>query len=179
MSASCLRKAGVSGEKAMSAGCLLSGGTCGLSASVRVRQGDLRQLAGLLPRAAFDLVVCNPPYGSSSPTGPDRALPTTEAGCRFEDVVSAAGGLLRFSGRFACCWPAARLQEAMTVLSRQRFSVKRLRPVSSKPGKNPYLCLIEAVFGGRPGMVFEPPLLVMDGEGRYTDEIRQIYGEST
>lgn len=150
----------------------------GLSGVIRVRQGDLRQLPEDLPRAGFDLVICNPPYGSSSPTGPERALPTTEAGCTLKDVVLAAKALLRFSGRFACCWPAARLQEAMTALSRYRFSVKRLRPVCAKPDRGPYLCLIEAVFGGRPGLAFEPPLLVMDQEGRYTDEIRDIYGDN-
>ena len=150
----------------------------GLEGSVRVRRGDLRDLPETLPRASFDLVTCNPPYGSTSPTGPARVLPTTDAGCTFEDAVLAARALLRFSGRFACCWPAARLQEAMTVLSRHRFSVKRLRPVSSKLGKRPYLCLIEAVFGGRPGMVFEPALLVMDTDGQYTEEIRRIYGEN-
>ena len=106
------------------------------------------------------------------------ALPTTEAGCTLKDVVLAAKALLRFSGRFACCWPAARLQEAMTALSRYSFSVKRLRPVCAKPDRGPYLCLIEAVFGGRPGLAFEPPLLVMDQEGRYTDEIRDIYGDN-
>lgn len=147
-----------------------------LEGSIRVVQGDLRHLPEALPRAAFSLVICNPPYGSSSPTGPERVLPTAGESCSFEDAVSAARALLRFSGRFACCWPAAKLQEAMTVLSRHRFSVKRLRPVSSKPGKSPYLCLIEATLGGRLGMVFEPPLLVMDEEGQYTEEIRQIYG---
>ena len=150
----------------------------GLETSVRVHQGDLRDLPEALPRASFDLVTCNPPYGSTSPTGPARVLPTTDAGCTFEDAVLAAKALLRFSGRFACCWPAARLQEAMAILSRHRFSVKRLRPVCSKPGKRPYLCLIETVFGGRPGMAFEPPLLVMDADGQYTEEIRQIYGDN-
>ena len=149
-----------------------------LEGSVRVFQGDLRDLPAALPRASFDLVTCNPPYGSTSPTGPARVLPTTDAGCTFEDAVLAAKALLRFSGRFACCWPAGRLQEAMAVLSRHRFSVKRLQPVCSKPGKRPYLCLIETVFGGRPGMAFEPPLLVMDADGQYTEEIRQIYGDN-
>ena len=150
----------------------------GLSEVIRVHQGDLKNLPEALPRGSFDLVTCNPPYGSTSPTGPDRVLPTTQAGCTLEDVVRAAKALLRFSGRFAFCWPAARLQEAMTVLSQHRFSVKRLRPVCAKQGREPYLCLIEAVFGGRPGLTFEPSLLVMDTEGRYTDEIQAIYGDN-
>ena len=49
----------------------------GLEESVRVFQGDLRDLPAALPRASFDLVTCNPPYGSTSPTGLARILPTT------------------------------------------------------------------------------------------------------
>ena len=148
----------------------------GLKGSIRIFQADLRSLPEALPRGAYHLAVSNPPYGWGEPTSPEKALPTTRAGCTFEDVVIAAKSLLRFSGRFACCWPASGLQEALTALSRHRFAVKRLRPVRSKPGKPYYLCLLEASFGGGDGLILEPALTVMDETGAYTEEVRRIYG---
>ena len=44
--------------------------------------------------------------------------------------------------------------------------------------KAPNLMLIEAVEGAAlTGMRHEPALIVRDVEGRYTEEIRSIYGE--
>ena len=150
----------------------------GLEGAIRVLPGDLRDPPGSLPRAAYHLVLCNPPYGRREQPAPARVLPTTEAGCTFRDIVRAAGSLLRFSGRLSCCWPAQRLQDALDALSQNRFAVKRLRPVYTRPGKNAYLCLIEAVLGGRPGLTMEPALNVLTADGAETEEIRRIYGET-
>ena len=150
----------------------------GLSEQIRVLEGDLKALPDSLPRGGYHLVLSNPPYGGRARTGPAKTLPTTDAGCTLADVIVAAAKLTRFSGRFACCWPAARLQEAMTLLSQARFQVKRLRFVQSKPGKAPYLCLMEATFGGRAGLITDPTLLVMTESGACTDELKDIYGEN-
>ena len=148
----------------------------GLSERVRVFEGDLRVPPPELPRGGYDLAVCNPPYGFGPDTSPERRQAVTEATCTLEDAVRAARSLVRFSGRFACCWPASRLQEAMEALSRHRFAVKRLRAVQTLPGKAPYLCLLEAVSGGKPGLQMEPALQVLTPGGGMTDEARAIYG---
>lgn len=38
------------------------------------------------------------------------------------------------------------------------------------------MVLIEALKGGRSGMVVEKPLIIYDGDGTYRDEITEVYG---
>ena len=50
--------------------------------------------------------------------------------------------------------------------------------VQPRADRAPNLMLIEAVKGAAlTGMRHESPLIVRDVEGRYTEEIRSIYGE--
>ena len=70
-----------------------------------------------------------------------------------------------------------RLAEIILTLSDADLAVKRLRMVQPCADRAPNLVLIEAVRGGaRAGLRNEPVLIVRDGSGRYTEEIRAIYG---
>jgi tRNA1Val (adenine37-N6)-methyltransferase len=42
--------------------------------------------------------------------------------------------------------------------------------------KEPNIFLLEAVKGGKSRMTVEPPLIVYQKEGKYTEEIYKIYG---
>ena len=152
----------------------------GLSEVIRVHAGDLRQVRGILPHAAYDLVTCNPPYGKAGGTllnpAENKRLARHEEACRIENVAQAAGWLLRNGGRFCCVFPAPRLLELTDALVARRLTPKRLRLVHSRLEKPAHLCLVEAMLDARPGLIVEPPLVIYDAEGAYTAELRQIYG---
>ena len=69
-----------------------------------------------------------------------------------------------------------RLAEIMITLGRHHLEPKRMRLVYPFVDKEPNMVLIEAVRGGNPGMTVESPLIIFEGPGEYTREIREKYG---
>lgn len=154
----------------------------GLSHCIQVVQEDLRNLKGTVPFGAFDVAACNPPYQplNSGPTNPDPARCTArhEAACTIGEVTRAAAGLLRFSGRLCLCQRPERLCDVLEAMRQSGIEPKRLRLVQQRPEKAPKLFLVEGKKGARPGgLVVLPTLFIEDGQGGYSREMREIYGD--
>ena len=162
-------------------GCQLARRTAelnGLTDRITVLQSDLRA-PDSLPRGAFDAVVSNPPYFSpgSGAVAPDpaRSAARSEVLCTLEDVCAAAARLLTYGGRFSLVFRPERLAELFAALQARRLEPKRLRFVHYNADAAPSLLLLESRLGGRPGLTAEPPLLLKDGQGNDTTELRSIY----
>ena len=143
------------------------------------RQGDLRRREDLPPAGGFDLVVSNPPYfppetGRVSPQE-TRSVARSEVVCTLEDVCRAAGWLLRWGGRFCVVFPTERLAELMETLRRHRLEPKVLRFVQKNAASAPSLLLMACRKDGGTGLAVQPPLLLQNGDGTETPELRRIY----
>jgi len=68
-----------------------------------------------------------------------------------------------------------RLTDIMVTLRQYKLEPKRLRFVHSYVEKEPNMVLVEAVRSGRPMVKVEPPLVIYGEDGKYTDEIQEIY----
>jgi len=68
-----------------------------------------------------------------------------------------------------------RLAEILDTLRSYKLEPKRMRLVHPFIGKEANLVLIEAVHGGNARMTVEPPLIVYEEPGVYTEEVRSIY----
>ena len=146
---------------------------------IRVHCADLRAVRDFLPHAAFDLVICNPPYSAehASLPSPNPALRVSrqEGMCTLTDVAQAAAWLLRSHGRLSLMLPASRLTDAFDTLRRCRLEPKRLRLVHARQDRPARLALIEAMLDTRPGLTIQPPLIVQDDQGKDSPEVRRIY----
>ena len=152
----------------------------GFSDILQVVQGDIRDYRSILPHQGFHLIACNPPYyplGSGAQGAGPRKTARHEESLTLRDLAAAARYSLRFGGRLCVCLPGERLAEAMEVFRAHELEPKRLRLVQSAPEKPPYLFLLECRRGGKPGVNIEPVLLVTDGDGNFTVEMKKIYGE--
>ncbi len=151
----------------------------GLEDKITVHNRDLKEARAFLPHAAFDLVICNPPYSpekaSMASTRPALRTARQEGGCTLEDVAAAAAWLLRSRARFSLMLPAARLTDAFDTLRRHRLEPKRLRLVHANVQRPARLALMEAMLDVNPGLIIEPPLLIHDLDGTDTQELRRIY----
>lgn len=151
----------------------------GLESIVSVHCRDLREARQFLPHAAYDLVICNPPYspGGASLPSPKPALRTArqEGGCTLDDVAATAAWLLHDRARFTLMLPAVRLTEAFDTLRKYRLEPKRLRFVHANAARPARLALIETMLGVRPGVAIEPPLIAKTLDGKDTEELRNIY----
>ncbi len=147
---------------------------------LRVDLGDVKEASHIYGKARFDLVTCNPPYmanthGLKNPTDA-KAIARHEVLCSLEDVISQASLTLKPQGRFCMVHRPQRLAEIFEVLQKYRLEPKRMQLVYPYVDREPNMVLIEAVRGGKRGMIVEKPIIVYESPNKYTDEIYQIYG---
>ena len=149
----------------------------GLDGRAAVLCASWTDLDGLLPREGFHLVVCNPPYfppGSGRESAsPAARLARHEQLGTLDEVVAAASRLLRFGGRFCLCHRPERLADVVAALRRRGLEPKRLRTVQGAAASAPWLLLLEAKKGGKPGLRWEPPWLQDQPAHR-----QEIYGRN-
>ena len=154
----------------------------GLEDRIAVHHRDLKEIRSFLPHAAYDLVICNPPYSpaQASLPSPKAALRTArqESECTLEDIAEAAAFLLRSRARFSLMLPSARLAGAFETLRSRRLEPKRLRLVHANAERPARLALIEAMLNVNPGLIIEPPLIVKNPDGTDTAEIARIYHQA-
>jgi tRNA1Val (adenine37-N6)-methyltransferase len=147
--------------------------------SVRAICSDLRQkkIAGVEP-ATFDLIVANPPYRATS-TGrenPDRGrrLARSESSATLADFVCAARRYARHGGRVAFVFTAQRSAELISTMRAKKLEPKRIRFVHPRIGMPASAIMVEARVGGGIETAIEPPLVLYDSPGIYTNEARAL-----
>ena len=117
-----------------------------------------------LSHGSMDYVVSNPPYYTAAsgklPARDPLRTARTEDGCSLADVAAAAKYLLRWGGRFAMVHRAERLTDVLCTLREHTLEPKRLRLVQHGPDTAPTMLLVEAVRGGKPGLVTEPTVIL-------------------
>ena len=59
------------------------------------------------------------------------------------------------------------------------MEAKRIRPVYARIGASAVRVLLEFRYGGHTELILEPPLLIHNTDGSYTQEIMEIYGKKT
>lgn len=109
----------------------------------------------------FSLILCNPPYEKGGFENADykKAVCRKELFLTLEELCRAASRCLKYGGRFALCHRADRAAEVVYTLHDCGLEVKCMQFVAGKENDAPYLVLIEAVKGGKPG-VKVPPMSV-------------------
>ena len=150
-----------------------------LEEKVLIEQGDIREAVSRFGAASFDVLVTNPPYMivSHGKISPNRqiAMARHEVCCTLRELAEAAAGLLRDHGRLYLVHRAFRLAEIMDILREYRLEPKRLRLVHPFADKEANLVLIEALHGGNSRVKVEPPLIIYEKPGVYTEEVKRIY----
>ncbi len=140
---------------------------------------DLKEIGGMVDKASFDVVTCNPPYKLND-TGIKSTLTAQmiarhEVLCTIDDVCKASAKLLRFGGKLCICQRPERLGDVIVAMKSAGIEPKRLRFVSKNPNSDPWLFLIEGKKGSNPYMKVEKGLYLYDDNGEYTDEMKGIY----
>ena len=142
--------------------------------------GDIREAAALFGAASFHVITVNPPYmiGAHGLKNDNEAkyIARHEVLCTLEDVLRESERILPDKGRFYMVHRPFRLAEILSGMSRHRMEPKRMRLVHPYIDKDPNMVLLEGVKGANPRMTVEPPLVVYNKDGTYTDELLELYG---
>jgi tRNA1Val (adenine37-N6)-methyltransferase len=150
----------------------------GLEDRVKIVCGDMRGLPRSGGRDAFDVVVANPPYklfhGEKEGAG-EREICKSEVLITLAEVIETASLLLKYGGRFYIVIKGARLADLLYFMRKYEIEPKRLIPVQPTPDKPVDTVLAEGRKKGASGLIFEKPLVILDTNGEYTDELKKIY----
>lgn len=151
----------------------------GLTGYLRAVCADLRKLPDDTIKAPFDAVVCNPPYfaeGSGGQSG-EKAIRVArhEMECTLQDVINAAKRLLRQGGCLSLCHRPERLCDCIEKMRAAGMEPKRLRFCHHRVDKEPFLVLISAQKGAKPGLKVQPPLFIKEQDETWSQEMQRIY----
>lgn len=151
-----------------------------LEDKIDIAAGDIRKASELFGAASFQVITVNPPYmiGEHGLKNENEAMYIArhEALCTLDDVLRQSARLLTPKGRFYMVHRPFRLPEILAKMSAYRIEPKRMRLVHPYVDKEPNMVLVEGLKGGNPRMKVEPPLIVYEKDGRYTEELLKIYG---
>lgn len=149
---------------------------------VSIFQGDIRDIEFIKSLGKFDVVSVNPPYkkNSSGIENLDESLKIArhEVTLNLDDVVKAASVSLKDNGRICMVHRPERLLDIVFAFRKYRIEPKRIRMVSPKAGKEPNIILIEGFKNQKPNLRFESELVMYKNDGKLTDEVRKIYGDT-
>lgn len=152
----------------------------GLTDVIDIVTLDLRKAVESFGASSFDAVVTNPPYTAAGSgllsENQAKNIARTELFCTLKDVVTQGAGLLRPGGFFCMVHRPQRMAEIVYELKQVRLEPKRIRFVHPKKSKPANLFLIEAVKDAGSGITVEPPLIIHEDDGNYTEEIKKDYG---
>lgn len=152
----------------------------GLEDKIEIVTGDIKEASRIFGRDSYEVITVNPPYmtGGHGLTNENRALHIArhECLCTLEDVLRESGKILKVKGRFYMVHRPFRLPEIFRKMCQYRLEPKRMRLVYPYADKEPNMVLVEGLKGGNPGLRMEPPLIVYERDGSYTEELLEMYG---
>ncbi|RTZ89738.1 MAG: hypothetical protein DSY91_07340 [Deltaproteobacteria bacterium] len=139
---------------------------------------DLRDTEQIRSIGQADGVCANPPYyralsGRLNPD-PQKAVARHEIKGRMEEFIHAGGLLLKKGGTFVTILPPLRLQDALLALSASGLNLSRMRPVHSRGDQPATLVLLEAIKGETSPLSLEPPLVIYQSPGLYSQEVQDL-----
>ena len=142
---------------------------------------NITDLKNIYSRASFDVVVTNPPYKKEN-TGlkneeEKKIISRHEVKATLEDFMQISSYLLKDKGEFYMVHRPERLVDIMSIMRQNKIEPKNIRFVCPNTQKAPNLVLIKGIKLGNPFLKVEKNLYVYNENGKYTEEILQIYNK--
>lgn len=151
----------------------------GTEDKIDIVTGDIRQADEIFGRSSFDVVVSNPPYmidnhGIKNPQDA-KAIARHEILLSLEDLIQQTAKILKPEGRCYYVHRPFRLVELLSGMHNAGIEPKRIRFVYPYIDHEPTMVLIEGRRGGNPRVTVEKPLIIYGPDGKYSEEIQNIY----
>ena len=150
-----------------------------IAEAVSMVEVDYMTDAGKVYYGQFDGIYMNPPYfePNSGLLSQEEsvALALHEQQHSMKDRLLQAQRYLKFGGTLWMIYTTPRLESLLHAIEQTQLRVKRMRFVHGKRDKVSKLVLLELKYGGKLGMIVEPPLYIYELDGSYSDEVQAYY----
>ena len=145
----------------------------GLEHKVRAVMGDVRDVEHVYARGSFDLIVSNPPFYPKE-YGKEDGGYHFEGDTTLGDFVRAASYLLRDGGYLNLLVPSFRLYELFDLLRIHNLPPRFLSILYPGYKKDGRLCIVNSIRNVPGPLRVEPPLIINEPGGGYTQEVRAL-----
>ena len=151
-----------------------------LEEKIDIVTGDIKEAAARFGPVSFDVITVNPPYmigqHGIANASDAKTIARHEELCSLDDILRESAKLLGFGGRFFMVHRPFRLAEILSKMVQYKIEPKRMRMVHPYVDKEPNMVLIEGIRSANSRMTVEPPLVVFQEPGVYSDELLAGYG---
>ncbi len=151
-----------------------------LELKIDIVTGDIKDASKYFGASSFDVITTNPPYmiGNHGLQNLQDAktIARHEILCTLEDILRESAKILRPKGRFYMVHRPFRLSEILCLMTKYGIEPKRMKLVHPFIDREPNMVLIEGLRNGKPRLTVEKPLIVYQSDGKYTNEIYEVYG---
>lgn len=146
---------------------------------VKILRQDMKTINQVQVSGPVDIVLSNPPYrkADSGRINPNtqRAVARHEIKVVLRDVLKVAGAMLKTGGRFISIYTVARMTDFLIFMRECRLEPKILRFIHSRKDAEAKLILVEGIHKGNPGLKVDPPIVIYQDEGTYTEEMASMF----
>lgn len=151
-----------------------------LELKIDIVTGDIKDASKYFGASSFDVITTNPPYmiGNHGLQNLQDAktIARHEILCTLEDILRESAKILRPKGRFYMVHRPFRLSEILCLMTKYGIEPKRMKLVHPFIDREPNMVLIEGLRNGKPRLTVEKPLIVYQSDGKYMNEIYEVYG---
>ena len=152
-----------------------------LENKIEIINKDILDLTDIFEKNSFDAIIANPPYKKAE-TGKinekrNKYISRHEVTACLQDFIKISYALLKDGGSLYMVHRPERLSEISYELKVNRMEPKKLRFVYPNYREEPKMILIKATKNGKEFLKIERPLVIYNEDGKYTDDILEIYNK--
>ena len=152
-----------------------------LENKIEIINKNIKDLENIFEKNSFDAIVTNPPYKKIN-TGEknekeNKLISRHEVTASLDDFIKISFNLLKDKGSFYMVHRPERLAEIIYKLKQNKLEPKIIKFVYSNVKSEPKLVLIKSVKNAKEFLKIEKPLYIYNDDGKYTEEILEIYNK--
>ena len=95
--------------------------------------------------------------------------------CNIGDIMKISGDLLKSNGKMYMIHRPSRLSDIIYEGRKNNLEVKEMQMIYPSVGKSANMVLLKLVKNAKPEIRMLSPLFVHEVDGRYTQQVQQIY----
>ena len=152
-----------------------------LSEQIEIINDDMKNWKKYFKTGSQDAVVSNPPFfkfhGNEELFNDldQLTLARHEISITLEEIIETASFLLKDKGYFAMVHRPDRFLEILDTMREYGIVPKKVRFCHSKIDKQAKILLVEGIKFGAEGLTVLPPLISHDSDGKYSQEVLELF----
>lgn len=147
---------------------------------IEILNMNVKNLYNKYDTDTFDVITCNPPFfkvndNSKFNKNDIKTVARHEIEINLDDIFSIAKKLLKNNGVISIVHRPDRLVEILEIMKKNNIEPKKIQFVYPKLNSECNIVLVEGSKNGNSGLKILPPLYVHDENGKYLDEIEEMF----